>query len=46
MTSQLIPPTLIQRTFTQGSRSLAPGLLRKLMNSWLVMRPKLLRTLE
>ena len=45
-TSQLIPPTLIHRTFTQDSRSLAVGLLRKLMNSTLVIRPKLLRTLE
>ena len=46
MTSQLMPPTLIQRTLTQGSRRLADGSWMRRMNSALVMRPKLVRIVE
>lgn len=45
-TSQLTPPTLIQRTFTHGSRLPAPGSSRNLRNSRLLIRPKLLRVAE
>ncbi len=46
MTSQLIPPMLIQRTLVHGSRRLALGSERRRMNSTFVMRPKLVRMVE
>jgi hypothetical protein len=46
ITSQLIPPILIQRTFTHDSRALAAGSFMSSTNSRFVMRPKLLRTAE